>query len=125
MRIKVFFFDGDKSKHLFPATFDVTLGQDESVTANKLRGVIMSLGGNFPLPGIPWLRVFGSAHARLAANHSFTVLQLPASQTFTPLNTPTVFIQPIQAVDQDYFRVGMGVDIDHAIQSLRSAKKPS
>jgi hypothetical protein len=105
---------------IFPGIVDVTLGQDESVTGGTLRGVVMTLSGNFPFPKVGWLRVFGSGNVRLLANSSFAVLELPANTSPVALNDPSVFVQPIAPQDQDYFRVGIGVDV---FQFINKAKK--
>jgi hypothetical protein len=107
---------------IFPGIVDLTFGQDESVTGGVLRGVVTTLSGNFPFPRVGWVRIFGSASVRLRANSNFAVLELPTNTSPVALNDPTVFLQPIAPQDQDYFRVGVGIDV---FQFINKAKKSS
>jgi hypothetical protein len=112
--------DGDN----FPGFMDVTLGQDETVTGGMLRGVVLTLGGDYPLAG-GTVRVFGSVHLRVAANSNAVSLDMsPVTAAVSP-TSPSVVIQPTLPLDQDYFRVGLAVDLQKIISALTTAKKAS
>ena len=119
LRLTMFPSSGSSDLQNFPATFDVKFGQDETVTAGKLRPFVMTVSGDAAVPGVPWLRIFGSAYMRLAKNQNTTALALVPVTTYVPVNNSSVLVQPIQSTDQDYFRIGAGVDF---VQAIKSAK---
>jgi hypothetical protein len=51
-----------------------------------------------------------------------TALVLIPSTSFTSLDDPTVVVQPIQPSDQDYFRLGLGVDLVALIHKFTTVK---
>jgi hypothetical protein len=107
----------------FPGTFDARFGEDETVTGGKLRGVVLTLTGSYPLPGTSGtIRIFGSTYLRLHKNKDTTALVLIPSTSFISLDDPTVVVQPIQPSDQDYFRLGLGVDLVALIHKFTTAK---
>jgi hypothetical protein len=68
--------------------------------------------GTYPLPGTKGtVRIFGSSYLRLHKNSNSTALILIPSSKFTALDDPTVVVQPILPSDQDYYRLGLGVDL--------------
>lgn len=129
-RLKTFFFkDSNGSEacthavscspdNIFPGTFDFTVGQDATVTGGKLRGVVGTISVNYPLTRWPWLRVFGTAYLRFAKNQNSLALALPAAQSFVSLEDPSVILQPIQPRDQDYFRLGFGIDLVQVVKAM-------
>ncbi len=136
IRLRTFYFQGSCSKQTsaspddsckptdnYPGTFDARFGEDETVTGGKLRGVVMTLTGSYPVPGTSGaLRIFGSVYLRLHKNQNSTALVLVPSPTFTSLDQSSVVVQPIQPSDQDYFRLGVGVDLVALIHKWYSAK---
>lgn len=110
---------------IFPGTFDVTLGRDETVTGGRFKGIVMTLGANYPFPGLPWLRIFGDAHLRLAQNESFQPIALPATQSPVALTDPSVIVQNVQPKDEDYFRIGFGVDLSKLFGQIIKTNKPA
>jgi hypothetical protein len=107
----------------FPGTFDARFGEDETVTGGKLRGVVLTLTGSYPLPGTSGtIRIFGATYLRLHKNKNTTALVLIPSTSFISLDDPTVVVQPIQPSDQDYFRLGLGVDLVALIHKFTTAK---
>jgi hypothetical protein len=96
----------------YPGTFDVRFGEDESVTSGHLVPLVMTLTGSFPIPGTKGaLRVFGSTYLRARGNVNTPALVLVPSTSFTSLDNSLVAVQPIPRSDQDYFRLGIGVDL--------------
>jgi hypothetical protein len=133
VRFRTFYFTEDCKGNFksctpadtFPGRLDVLFGQDETVNAGHLRGMVLTLSGNVPLflSKITWLRIFGSAHLRLARNKNLPSLALVPTSTFVPLNDTSVVIQPVMPADQDYFRIGVGIDMIQAFKSATTAKK--
>ena len=135
IRLKTYFFSPDvggecdpkikspcKAPYdIFPGIIDITAGQDEAVTAGKLSRVLFRVEGVYPLPFVPGFHVFGSIYTSFKRN-----TQEPPFNTFT-INTPTdgtandanTFRFPLNPLDRDYFRIGVGVDL---IQLLKRNK---
>jgi Bacterial Ig domain len=135
VRLRTFYFKGNCQKAAngltlatgdpckptdnYPGTFDARFGEDETVTGGKLRGVVLTLTGSYPLPGTSGaLRIFGATYLRLHKNKNATALILIPSTNFTSLDDASVVAQPIQPSDQDYFRLGVGVDLVALIHKL-------
>lgn len=117
-RLRTFYLTGDcpgttcKPENIYPGTFDLRFGQDETVTGGHLRGVVLTLTGTYPVPGTKGtVRIFGSTYLRTHKNHDSPTLILIPSSKFVALDDATVAIQQIQPSDQDYFRLGVGVDL--------------
>jgi len=103
----------------YPGTFDLRFGEDESVTGGHLSPYVVTLTGSFPIPGTKGaLRLFGSSYIRTRRNQDTTALVLVPSSSFTSLDNPAVVVQPILRSDQDYFRVGVGLDLFPALSKL-------
>lgn len=129
-RLKTFFFkDSNGNKvctqvdscapaDIFPGTFDFTVGQDETVTGGKLRGIVGTISVNYPITRWPWLRVFGAAYLRFAGNQNSQALALPATQSFVSIEDPSVVLQQIQPRDKDYFRLGFGIDLVQLVKAM-------
>jgi hypothetical protein len=116
--------DSCKLTNTYPGTFDLRFGEDETVTGGHLRGVVMTVTGSYPVPGTNGaLRVFGSSYLRLHKNLNTTALVLVPSNSFVSLDQSSVVVQPILPSDQDYFRLGLGVDLIALISSKWGSKK--
>jgi hypothetical protein len=101
-----------KLDNAFPGYFDVRLGEDETVTAGRLVPLVMTLAASYPLPGTGGsVRIFGSVYLRLRANQNSNPLLLLPSASYATLDQPSVVVQPVAASDQDYYRLGLGVDL--------------
>ena len=126
LRFKTYFFSPDvkgdcnpKRKQcdapydIFPGIIDVSVGQDEAVTAGRLKGVLFRVEGVYPLPFVPGLHIFGSIYSSFKGDHpdfplnSFTV-NTPAEGARNDLNTFRFGLPPL---NRDYFRVGIGIDL--------------
>jgi hypothetical protein len=114
---------GCKLQPIYPGTFDIRLGQDESVS-QRFSGVVATLAGTFPLPGTKGtVRVFGSVYLGLKRNKFTNPLVLVPATTVATLDQPTVVVQNIAATDQDYYRLGLGVDLVPIISKWMTAVK--
>ncbi|HLZ12586.1 MAG TPA: hypothetical protein VKP58_08370 [Candidatus Acidoferrum sp.] len=133
LRVKTFYLTGDcadsestsgcKPENVYPGTFDVRWGQDETVTAGHLNGYVLTISGTYPVPGTAGtVRIFGSSYSHLQKNRNTPALVLLPGSKFVALDDPTVVIQAVQPTDQDYFRLGIGVDL---IPLLAKLKQPA
>lgn len=97
--------------NIFPGTFDITVGQDESVTGGSPHGMVWRLDAVYPLHFLPSLHVFGSIYGTFQKNQNsrpFQLVQPTNTDTLTDANTVR-FLVPIQ--NRDYYRIGLGVDL--------------
>lgn len=102
----------------FPGIFELTFGQNESVTGGRLRGGVFRLEGFYPLPFVPSVYVFGTALMKLSRtkiNNSPLILE-PPSGSIPALSDPKVDIETIPQINRDYYRIGVGVDLLHLIR---------
>ena len=129
-RLRFFYFSGNCSgssqsagcdaANTYPGTFDLRFGEDESVTGGHLVPLVVTVTGSFPIPGTKGaVRVFGSSYLRAYGNRDTTALILVPSANFTSLDNSAVVVQSIQRSDQDYFRLGIGLDIFPLLSKLK------
>jgi hypothetical protein len=129
-RLRFFYFNGNctdspasagcQEANTYPGTFDLRFGEDESVTGGHLVPLTVTVTGSFPIPGTKGaLRVFGSSYLRAYGNRDTTALILVPSTNFTSLDNPAVVVQSIQRTDQDYFRLGIGLDLFPLLSKLK------
>jgi hypothetical protein len=140
LRLRTYFFSGDcthkvdkaaepvstscKAANIYPGTFDVRLGQDETVTGGYLRRLVLTSTASYPLPGTSGaVRIFGSTYVSMNRNRNMPALALLAASSTIPITDPTVVIQPIKPSDHDYFRLGVGVDLVPLISKWISPPK--
>jgi hypothetical protein len=110
--------------NVYPGTFDIRFGQDETVTAGYRRGVVMTIASSYPLPGTSGtVRIFGSMYMRLHHNENTATLALLSASSTVNVTDPTVVIQPISPSDHDYYRLGLGVDLVPLIAKWANAGK--
>lgn len=114
VRLKTYF----DNKNMYPANFDLMLGQNEAIT-NKLRGTILRLDGSTPLPirGADFLYIFGGAQMKLTKkfNDRIPSFFLEPATNISLTNAGT-FVAPIDKSpfllsDRDTFRLGIGIDL--------------
>jgi hypothetical protein len=94
---------------------DVTMGQDASVTGGYLHGVVFKVDAILPIPtgsGSSWLYLFGSTYIRLQTNQNLSPLVLQTPPTPITVPSPTVFVLPLRQPNRDYFRLGVGLNIN-------------
>lgn len=106
--------------NLFPGIIDLTVGQDEQVTAGHLSHFVFRLDAVYPLPFASAFNLFGSINSAFQKNVSTNPLILPATST-TPLNDPSVFIVNVDPRNRDIYRIGLGVNL----LELFKSKTPS
>jgi hypothetical protein len=99
----------------FPATFDVTFGQNEAVTGGRLHKFVVGLDGFYPLP-FPdknrFLYLFGSARLKAGGpKNNNTPFILATAASSVKLTDPGVFIADPVPTNRDTYRIGFGVDL--------------
>lgn len=96
-----------------PGVLDITFGQDEAVSRGLLRHVVFKLDGMLPIPTgkAAYVYLFGSAYVRLAKNQDLSPLIL---QTATGVTIPSasVVVLPLKIPDRDFYRLGVGLNIN-------------
>jgi hypothetical protein len=108
--------NGKKVEAAFPGIFDITIGQNQEITAGSLKGAVLHLGGFYPLPGeaAAAFYLFGAIDTHLAkptANDAAsTALYLAAAPGTVKLTDSTVDVRAIVPGDRDEWRFGVGVD---------------
>jgi hypothetical protein len=111
---------------IYPGTFDLRFGEDETVTGGHLVPLVMTLSGSFPIPGTKGgLRVFGSSYLRLYRNRNTPALILVPPTTTLPLNSSALVVQQTTQADQDYYRLGIGLDLVAVISQWFNKPKPT
>ena len=108
------------------AAVDATFGQDSSVTGGLLKGVVFKVDGVLPIPtgnNSSWLYLFGSTYVRLRANQNLPplILQSPASPVTVP--SPTVVVLPLVQPNRDYYRLGVGLNINQLWSAVKNKKQ--
>jgi len=130
LRFRFFYFTGNchgtshsdtcKAMNTYPGTFDLRFGEDESVTGGHLVPLVVTLTGSFPVPGTKGaVRLFGSSYIRAYQNQNTLALILVPSSSFTALDNPAVVVQQIPRSDEDYFRLGIGLDLFPLLVKLK------
>jgi len=99
----------------FPATFDVTIGQNEAVTGGRLHKFVVGLDGFYPLPfpdKTRFLYLFGSARLKAGGpKNNDTPFILATAASSVKITDPTVFIADPTPTNRDTYRIGFGVDL--------------
>jgi hypothetical protein len=117
--------DDGNPDDVFPGMFDVTFGQNESVTGGAFHKFVVGLDGFYSLP-FPdksrFLYLFGSARFKALSpkikETPFILDTAPSSVSPTDLN---VFLADPTPSNRDHYRIGFGVDL---IELFKFAKKP-
>jgi hypothetical protein len=99
----------------FPATFDITFGQNEAITGGRLRKFVVGLDGFYPLP-FPdksrFLYLFGSARFKAGGPKDIgTPFILDTAASSVKITDASVFIADPVATNRDTYRIGFGVDL--------------
>lgn len=127
LRFRGYFFSENNSDLLqhFPSIFDVTVGQNETVTGGRLRGAVLRADGSFPIPfsSASYITVFGTAMLKMTRRVRETnPLILAAPNGFVAVPGDNVFIQPTPTADRDYYRVGIGINIGELIRRINEGR---
>jgi hypothetical protein len=122
-RMQGYYFDyknPDIPLQRFPASLDVTFGQNEAVTGGRLRGGVIRLEGFYPLPyeDLKFINLFGTAIIKPTRTQITDPLILEAAPAGTTIPANNVFILTVPQINRDYYRVGVGVDFIQLVKKL-------
>jgi hypothetical protein len=111
----------------FPATFDVTFGQNEAVTGGRLHKFVVGLDGFYPLP-FPdknrFLYLFGSARLKAGGpKNNDTPFILATAASSVNITDASVFIADPTPTNRDTYRIGFGVDLFELFQFAKDKGK--
>lgn len=97
----------------YAGMLDLTLGQDQSVTGGRTRGVVFRVDAQYPLPfqALSFLYVFGSSSVRLGKNQIDPIINLGTLTTPPTVPSASVLELPTAQPDRDFYRIGVGVNI--------------
>jgi hypothetical protein len=112
IRLRTFYFDnGERPYNRYPATLDITYGQNEAITGGFLKGGVMKIEGFFPLPikELGSLYLFGSAQMKFSRPSFGDPLILQRVQNIDLPNADALLIT-LPPLNRDHYRIGFGVD---------------
>lgn len=115
-----------------PATFALTLGQNQQITQDHLRGLVGRIEAFYPLSFgartnvFSGVYLFGTGQMRLTSHHEApNDFVLQTAPTTVNAYDPNVTIRPLPMDDRDLYRLGFGVDLVHVIQQLQKKSQSS
>jgi hypothetical protein len=129
--------DADSSKQIGPCArgvVDFVFGQDASVTAGHMRHFVFKINAVHPLPvkSVSILYLFGSVTLRFNRNTNFAPLILQSGDVTalsgngsSAVPNAAVVILPLTQPDRDFYRFGVGVDIQGIFKKLFSSPAPA
>ena len=105
---------------------DLTFGQDEAATRGMLRHVVFKLDGMIPIPtgNASFVYLFGSAYIRIAKNQDYSPLILQTASGVT-IPSSTVIVLPLQQPDRDFYRLGVGLNLNQVFCKMFNTTCPS
>ena len=114
----------------FPGILDLTVGQNEYVTAGQLNGVVIHFGGVLPvpIPKVDGIYAFGSIDAELNGpvgnGQQLLLTPVPSTANVTYLS-PNVYTIPVSQPNRDRYRFGVGIDLYHLLTAKSQKEGPS
>jgi len=129
LRLQTYYFDYRNPSiplQRFPATLDITFGQNEAVTGGRLRGGVLRLLGFYPLPysGLKFINIFGTALMKLSRTKITDPLILEPAPAGTTVPAANVFLLTVPQINRDYYRVGVGIDFISLIKKWTETPTP-
>jgi hypothetical protein len=106
---------------IFPGILDITFGQNEAVTRGRFRGGVARIEGIYPLPFIGndnkgLIYVFASAQMKLTSTKIEKPIFLHLADPVPTVPGEDVFVTDVPALDRDYYKFGVGVDLIRLIR---------
>jgi hypothetical protein len=104
----------------YPATLDITYGQNEAITGGRLRGGVIRLEAFYPLPyeELKFINLFGTALIRPIRTKITDPLILQPAPADTVVPSANVLLITVPQINRDYYRVGVGIDFISFIKKL-------
>ena len=119
----------DSSSDCTPADgiLDLTFGQDEAVTRGILRHFVFKVDGVLPIPikSSSYLYAFGSVALRTWRNEDRSPLILQTETATVTIPSPTVIVLPLQQPDRDFYRLGVGLNLNQVFCKMFNATCPA
>ncbi len=128
-RLKTHYFNADdppKPLARFPATLDITYGQNESVTGGRLRGGVIRLEGFYPLPydQTRFLYLFGTVMLKPSRTKITDPLLLQPPDPNIKVPSSQVAMVTVPQANRDYYRIGVGVDFIELVKVVKGSRAP-
>ncbi len=120
LRWRIYGEDFNNNVLRFPGILDLTVGQNEYVTAGKLNGVVVHFGGLLPvpIPKVDGIYAFGSLDSEVngpvGGGAQLLLTPVPSTANVTYLS-PSVYTIPVAQPNRDRYRFGIGVDLYHLL----------
>lgn len=98
----------------FPGNLDLTVGQNEYVTAGRLHGAVLHFGGEIPVPGADYVYInlgMDTSFVKTSSNQLAPLLLSPGTGVTIDPTTVVNVAQPQQ--NRDRYSVGVSIDIAH------------
>lgn len=135
IRLYTLFTDKNSGSVTFkaPATIEVSVGQNASVTESHLHNFVLHVGAMYPFaigsrgdPTSVVIYLFGEVNSALVRNVTQdSVILSPALDTSgnpIPVSNPSVFQIPVEANRRDTYRIGVGLDLISVWTKLTAPK---
>lgn len=119
-RYRIYGEDFNHNVLRFPGILDLTVGQNEYVTAGKLNGVVVHFGGilPIPIPNVDGIYAFGAMDSAIngpiGGGAQLLLNPVPSTANVTYLS-PNVYTIPVSQPNRDRYRFGVGIDLYHLL----------
>ena len=123
LRLQTHYFDYRNTGvplNRYPATLDITYGQNEAITGGRLRGGVLRLEGFYPLPydELKFVNLFGTALIRPIRTKINDPLILQPAPADTAVPGANVLLITVPQINRDYYRIGLGIDFVSFVKKL-------
>lgn len=120
LRFRLYGEDFDHHMLRFPGIFDLTAGQNEYVTAGKLHGWVVHIGGVMPfaIPHMDGIYAFGALDSDVTGGESGgaqLLLEPVSSSANINYLSDGVYDITVPQPDRDRYRFGFGIDLYHLL----------
>lgn len=129
--------DADSANQIGPCErgiVDFVFGQDATVTGGQMRHFVFKVDGVHPLPvkSVSFLYIFGTATIRLTRNTNLAPLVLQSGDVASlsgngasAVPNTGVVVLPLTQPNRDFYRFGVGVNINTVFKKLFSSPAPT
>jgi hypothetical protein len=130
LRFRIYGEDFDRHILRFPGMVDITAGQNEYVTAGKLNGAVVHIGGflPIPIPKVPGIYSFGAldsaVNGPVGGGAQLLLAPVPSTANVTYLST-NVYDIPVSQPNRDRYRFGFGIDLYQLLSNAAQKTKPT